>query len=215
MCVTYAVMRQAAGEALRLRICLFHCSKRFFAMQRFSRSERRDTDAARRTPKPSAAQNCPTTVFSSENGPQAAFSAFPSRQSAKRRRPDACLSALETVRSQRISIFFQKTLDFLLHPCYDNEAVSQEAHGVLAQLGERHTGSVEVSGSIPLCSTKSDPDEHTADPLYGRRCVRFGLRVTKMKKGWRTESLYCVRQPLCMFIYSAHPSLPAHPRQPS
>ena len=154
MCVTYAVMRQAAGEAVRLRICLFHCSKRFFAMQRFSRSERRDTDAARRTPKPSAAQNCPTTVFSSENGPQAAFSAFPSRQSAKRRRPDACLSALETVRSQRISIFFQKTLDFLLHPCYDNEAVSQEAHGVLAQLGERHTGSVEVSGSIPLCSTR-------------------------------------------------------------
>ena len=25
--------------------------------------------------------------------------------------------------------------------------------GALAQLGERHTGSVEVSGSIPLCST--------------------------------------------------------------
>ena len=32
--------------------------------------------------------------------------------------------------------------------------------GVLAQLGERYTGSVEVSGSIPLCSTtktKSEP----------------------------------------------------------
>ncbi len=27
--------------------------------------------------------------------------------------------------------------------------------GVLAQLGERYTGSVEVSGSIPLYSTKS------------------------------------------------------------
>lgn len=26
-------------------------------------------------------------------------------------------------------------------------------YGVLAQLGERYTGSVEVSGSIPLCST--------------------------------------------------------------
>ena len=25
--------------------------------------------------------------------------------------------------------------------------------GALAQLGERYTGSVEVSGSIPLCST--------------------------------------------------------------
>ena len=49
--------------------------------------------------------------------------------------------------------FFKKPLDFLFCPCYDNEAVSQEAHGVLAQLGERHTDSVEVSGSIPLCST--------------------------------------------------------------
>ena len=28
--------------------------------------------------------------------------------------------------------------------------------GVLAQLGERYTGSVEVSGSIPLCSTISN-----------------------------------------------------------
>ena len=26
-------------------------------------------------------------------------------------------------------------------------------NGALAQLGERYTGSVEVSGSIPLCST--------------------------------------------------------------
>lgn len=26
-------------------------------------------------------------------------------------------------------------------------------NGALAQLGERHTGSVEVSGSSPLCST--------------------------------------------------------------
>ena len=32
--------------------------------------------------------------------------------------------------------------------------------GALAQLGERYTGSVEVSGSIPLCSTKQISDEH-------------------------------------------------------
>ena len=32
--------------------------------------------------------------------------------------------------------------------------------GALAQLGERYTGSVEVSGSIPLCSTKQVLDEH-------------------------------------------------------
>jgi hypothetical protein len=30
----------------------------------------------------------------------------------------------------------------------------QSLYGALAQLGERYTGSVEVSGSIPLCSTK-------------------------------------------------------------
>lgn len=32
--------------------------------------------------------------------------------------------------------------------------VSYVLFGALAQLGERYTGSVEVSGSIPLCSTK-------------------------------------------------------------
>ena len=29
-------------------------------------------------------------------------------------------------------------------------------YGAIAQLGERHTGSVEVSGSIPLSSTNKD-----------------------------------------------------------
>ena len=28
-------------------------------------------------------------------------------------------------------------------------------HGALAQLGARHTGSVEATGSSPVCSTKS------------------------------------------------------------
>lgn len=32
-------------------------------------------------------------------------------------------------------------------------------YGALAQLGERYTGSVEVSGSIPLCSTITDRSE--------------------------------------------------------
>ena len=81
---------------------------------------------------------------------------------------------LPSPQSQKQSIrkesqyFFKKTLDFLLHPCYDNEAVSQEAHGVLAQLGERHTGSVEVSGSIPLCSTKI---------RTFCECMRFGFFI--------------------------------------
>ena len=34
-----------------------------------------------------------------------------------------------------------------------------EKHGALAQLGERYTGSVEVSGSSPLCSTKGKPSD--------------------------------------------------------
>jgi hypothetical protein len=39
--------------------------------------------------------------------------------------------------------------------------------GVLAQLGERHTGSVEVSGSIPLCSTKNDLQKWLYTAVFG------------------------------------------------
>ena len=42
-------------------------------------------------------------------------------------------------------------------------------NGVLAQLGERYTGSVEVSGSIPLCSTTS----YKSEPCAVRRWVRI------------------------------------------
>ncbi|CDG54627.1 hypothetical protein HALA3H3_790106 [Halomonas sp. A3H3] len=35
-------------------------------------------------------------------------------------------------------------------------AVGKTARGALAQLGERNTGSVEVSGSIPLGSTNKN-----------------------------------------------------------
>ena len=97
------------------------------------------------------------------------FSASSCRISRKKK-----AGLLPSPQSQKQSIqkesqyFFKKTLDFLLHPCYDNEAVSQEAHGVLAQLGERHTGSVEVSGSIPLCSTKI---------RTFCECMRFGFFI--------------------------------------
>ena len=40
----------------------------------------------------------------------------------------------------------------LEHLFFDNDTKS---NGALAQLGERHAGSVEVSGSIPLGSTTS------------------------------------------------------------
>ena len=31
--------------------------------------------------------------------------------------------------------------------------IIEKVHGALAQLGARHTGSVEVTGSSPVCST--------------------------------------------------------------
>ena len=152
--------REKHGSSLRN--CLFYCIKRFFPLQRLSCSERRETGAARRMSKPSAPSNCFSMVFL----PQTALSRlFPPFLSAFLHLPNvqcrlSCptifctllLCAYESSVKKNIN-FFKKPLDFLFCPCYDNEAVSQEAHGVLAQLGERHTGSVEVSGSIPLCST--------------------------------------------------------------
>lgn len=39
-------------------------------------------------------------------------------------------------------------------------------YGALAQLGERYTGSVEVSGSIPLCSTKQKACNYVGYKLF-------------------------------------------------
>ena len=147
-------------------------------MQRLSHSERRKTGAARRTPQPPSASNCPSVSFSSENGSLAAFSQSPpscSLQSQPQRqekntfcRANHCESQREMTSPSKKQKKFKKTLDFPCSPCYYNEAVSQEAHGVLAQLGERHTGSVEVSGSIPLCSTKI---------RTFCECMRFGFFI--------------------------------------
>ena len=46
-----------------------------------------------------------------------------------------------------ILIFIKKVLQFA------TKYGKIQTFGALAQLGERYTGSVEVSGSIPLCST--------------------------------------------------------------
>ena len=35
--------------------------------------------------------------------------------------------------------------------------IIKKVHGALAQLGARHTGSVEVTGSSPVCSTLKSP----------------------------------------------------------
>ena len=63
--------------------------------------------------------------------------------------------------------------------------LSQESKqfGAIAQLGERNTGSVEVSGSIPLSSTKYKKGrirEDTAFFVFGCRCgIEFKLPVHK------------------------------------
>ena len=59
-----------------------------------------------------------------------------------------------------ILIFIKKVLQFA------TKYGKIQTFGALAQLGERYTGSVEVSGSIPLCSTNV-----TLDP------IRFGSGV--------------------------------------
>ena len=52
---------------------------------------------------------------------------------------------------------FEKHLDEPWNPCYNKQAVSKTAkkYGGIAQLGERLNGIQEVSGSIPLISTKN------------------------------------------------------------
>jgi hypothetical protein len=56
------------------------------------------------------------------------------------------------------------------------ERKQPEIFGALAQLGERNTGSVEVSGSIPLGSTKYE----TAVGLCLRRFFCFGdLKIAR------------------------------------
>ena len=49
--------------------------------------------------------------------------------------------------------FFEKGVDNSKLFCYYN-ACSERTHGGIAQLGERLNGIQEVSGSIPLISTK-------------------------------------------------------------
>ena len=59
----------------------------------------------------------------------------------------------------------------------------RERHGGIAQLGERMTGSHEVSGSIPLISTK-DPLCRNAERIFfvfdGQKCCQRGIPVWRM-----------------------------------
>ena len=53
------------------------------------------------------------------------------------------------------TIFLIKVLTFKMNVCYNliTDCDKTVGYGALAQLGERHVCTVEVSGSIPLCST--------------------------------------------------------------
>ena len=187
-------------------------------MQRLSHSERRKTGAARRTPQPPTASNCPSVSFSSENGSLAAFSQSPpscSLQSHPQRqekntfcRANHCESQREMTSPSKKQKKFKKTLDFPCSPCYYNEAVSQEAHGVLAQLGERHTGSVEVSGSIPLCSTIIRTLCQTARSSDFLFCLSFTGKMGKAgahREGGRPP--FCISAMFSGLRHQTHPFL--------
>ena len=80
--------------------------------------------------------------------------------------------------------------------------------GALAQLGARHTGSVEVRGSNPLCST--NPILHKT-LLLCRWLCRHGLVVISKRKNQRIfmfsgSFVYIVILLLCLQTFQEHPT---------
>ena len=59
-------------------------------------------------------------------------------------------------RQEKIAVFLKKSVDRCKKACYNKQAVNEKAteYGGIAQLGERLNGIQEVSGSIPLISTR-------------------------------------------------------------
>lgn len=59
---------------------------------------------------------------------------------------------------KRVFYHFCKNLIFYIDFSPKSDKIIIVPHfGALAQLGERYAGSVEVSGSIPLCSISENP----------------------------------------------------------
>ena len=68
---------------------------------------------------------------------------------------------------------WDKTLDLVNgHPYH------ARLFGALAQLGERNTGSVEVSGSIPLGSTKNESLARRCGGFFWF-CISMGIALIK------------------------------------
>lgn len=74
------------------------------------------------------------------------------------------------------------------------------SHGALAQLGARHTGSVEVRGSNPLCSISGKADDRKLSRLFLLSqfalcvCVRLVVRVLDLheKETWFGEDAFAM-----------------------
>ena len=71
--------------------------------------------------------------------------------------------------------------------------------GALAQLGERNTGSVEVSGSIPLGSTKSLSFSLNGTMKWRLRCAAVAKQL-RLKKLWLIAANKIVMAELLWFF---------------
>ena len=60
--------------------------------------------------------------------------------------------------------------------------IIEKVHGALAQLGARHTGSVEVTGSSPVCSRRYDGrPERMLWPFWIRKSCGYPAVSTRLR----------------------------------
>ena len=89
-------------------------------------------------------------------------------------------------------------------------------YGVLAQLVERYTGSVEVSGSNPLCSTKMRPRQTCSLPRTHFILAGHSGRLKRLVRARRLAAAALRRAPACgkpqnprvVFIYGTASAVP-------
>ena len=99
-------------------------------------------------------------------------------------------------------------LNFQLTICSRSVKITN-ASGGIAQLGERLNGIQEVSGSIPLISTKAEPDEPrgrlalllSLQSIWSAESSFWSVRSTrKNKKEATAQDCSCAVASLCFFI---------------
>ena len=94
----------------------------------------------------------------------------------------------------------EKRLCCGIYICYNNRVISKVFYGVLAQLVERYTGSVEVSGSNPLCSTRKGT-------AFCGAFFRWSIMVVR-KAAVRARSFSSAALPRGPFGVSAETAMP-------